>query len=48
MPSSDKDNGESNQSKKARVDHQTMPTRQVCSLQRLHTHYVLTTSFISI
>ncbi|EFX79530.1 hypothetical protein DAPPUDRAFT_304485 [Daphnia pulex] len=28
MPTSDKDNGEAGQSKKARVDHQTMPTRQ--------------------
>lgn len=29
MPSSEKDSGEAGQSKKARVDHQTMPTRQV-------------------
>ncbi|KAI9558760.1 hypothetical protein GHT06_015549 [Daphnia sinensis] len=28
MPTSDKDTGEASQAKKARVDHQTMPTRQ--------------------
>lgn len=37
MPSSEKDNSESNQTKKARVDHQTMPTRQVSFVNKSQT-----------